>query len=34
VRKSLMHCNCVGYFSVISWNTPEDLQNYSNCYSR
>jgi len=28
-----MHCNCVVYFSVIAWNTLEDLQNYSN-YSR
>jgi len=34
VRKSLMHCNCLVYFSVIAWNTLEDLQNYSNYYSR
>jgi len=29
-----MHCNGVVYFSVIAWNPLEDLQNYSNYYSR
>ena len=25
-----MHSTCVVYFSVIAWNSLEDLQNYSN----
>ena len=29
-----MHRICVVYFSVIAWNTLEDLQNYSDQYSR
>jgi len=28
-----MHCICVVYFSVVVWNTLQDLQNYSN-YSK
>jgi len=28
-----MNCNCVVYFSVIAWNTLEDLQNFISNYT-